>query len=153
MPQVKRCVIILLVVIIIIATIITVFFLKLSSPQNIIENKLGFRLPANSKVLNYTHNEGGYFKAKISVDKQNINNFKKLLNNSLGGIAKKMYPERINFKNSCAWWELEEQDVAVSYNTFISGEKKWFGYSPKAHEVWVFVTKESNGKYYLYISY
>lgn len=154
MLQEKKHIFIAIGVIILVGTMVIFYFVQQSRPQNVIENKLKIELPSSSKILNYTYyRNGGYFKAKISVEMQSIDALKEQLNNLLGGISKQKYPEHINFKNTCGWWDLDKQDIVVSYNTFVSGEKKWFGYSPKSRDVWAFISKDKEGQYYFYISY
>lgn len=149
----KKYIFIAIGVLILIGTV-SIYFIQKSRPQNVIENKLKIKLPSSAKVTNYTYyKDGGYFNSKISVEIQSINALKEQLNSQFGGISKQKYPEHINFNNTCGWWDLDKQSIVESFNTFVSGEKKWFVSSPKSHEIWAFISKNKEGQYYLYISY
>lgn len=152
MMKEKKNIFIMLSVIILLVIII-LYFIK-QSPKNVIQNKLGIKLPYTSRVINYTYYKvGEHFKAKIFVDKQEINALKKQFSSSMGGISSEKYPESFNFKNTCTWWDLDKNYIEVSYTKDVDGEKKLFGYSLKTRIIWIFISKDKEGQYYIYISY
>lgn len=150
----KRCILIVSGIIVLIAILIIIYFVQQSRPQNVIENRLKIKLPSNSKIVNYTyHNDGGYFAAQILIESKNVNSVKEQLSNLCGGIYKQKYSD-YNFENVYEWWDLDKQNIEVSYNIDLASERMWwFESSPKAHNMWAFISKDKEGRNYLYISY
>jgi len=140
------------IIIILFCGVTVVFFLQKGKPNNIIESKLNVKLPPSCKIVNFTYNrKEDSFNTKISIENQSVDYVKEQLNGFFGGEAPNKATERLpNFKNICPWWDLENQNIEVSYMRFVD-ERKWF--SRKSHDVWAFISKDNNDQYYLYISY
>jgi hypothetical protein len=154
MLQKKKYIIIVISIIFLIGVVAGAYFYEISRPRNVIENRLKFRLPSDSEIVNYSYDyNGGYFDTKIVIVDKSVSVVKEQLNNFFGGVAPRKAIESMpSFKNTCSWWDLNAQNIEVSYVRFVN-EKKWFGYSPKSHQVWAFISKDKEDKYYLYISY
>lgn len=153
MFKIKK-VIIAIAIVLIVGSISILLFQK-SKPKNVIEDKLGIKLSAESKVMNFNYNMfDEYFDAKILFGSDSIDSIKKELDNYFGGIADENTIERIpNFRNTCSWWDLDIQNIELCYTRFVAGEKKIFRDTLKSREVWAFISKDNNSQYYLYISY
>ncbi len=144
------------ILVLLIGIVISVYFVQHSRQQYVIESNLKIKLPSTSKIVNYTHyNDGGYFDAKISVENQSVNDLKEQLNVFFHGktASAQELDNMLSFENTCSWWDLKKENIEVGYHTFVGSEKKLFISSPKTHEVWAFISKDKEDKYYLYISY
>ena len=119
----------------------------------LIKKDIKLDLPSSAKVTNFSYyKDSGSFEAKIYLDEQNINEVKKKLNNYFGGELTKPY-DMWHFENTCSWWDLKEKNVNVSYRTIV-GERNGSDADPSyTRNVWAFITKDDQGKHYLYISY
>lgn len=151
----KKYIFIIAGIIVLISTILVLSFFKQENPFHLIKKTIGIKLPSSAKVEKYTYyDEGGYYKVKILLQEKQIsdltNKFNTIFHNS---TPRQDYGKMPNFNGTCSWWDMEEEDIVVAYNAFVSSEKKWFKLSPETHGVWAFITKQDDGKYYLYISY
>lgn len=151
----KYVISVLVILIIIVFIMIFGFFIQKDKPLNIIEGKLKIKLPTSVNIVNYNYNrKEDNFDAKILINNESVDYVKKELNVFFGGKAPNKVIEKLpNFKNESPWWDLDKQNIEISYKKFVNGEKKLFGYSPKTRVVWAFISKDKNGQYYLYISY
>jgi hypothetical protein len=141
-------------IILMVGIIFATYLIYQSRPKHVIESRLKFRLPSDSEIVNYSYDyNGGYFDTKIVIGDKSVSVVKEQLNSFFGEVAPRKAIESMpSYKNTCSWWDLNNQNIEVSYVGFVY-EKKWFGYSPKSHEVWAFISKDKEEKYYLYISY
>lgn len=145
---------VLICIVTLIGVLSTIYFIQKSLPQNMLERKLKIKLPSGSQIIKYSYyNHGEYFDSKISVEAHNINNVIEQLNVFFREPYEGELSNIPNFENTCQWWDLNKNNIETCYFTFVSSEKSLFGFSPKSHEVWAFVTKEKDGQCYLYISY
>lgn len=121
-------------------------------PIDIIESKVKIKITSSSSIINFMQNSYGGFKAKISLEDQNIEEIRNQLNEFFGGTApsKAAINGLPNFQNTCPWWDLDEKNIEITYIRFVD-ERKFF--TRMSHKVWVFVSKDHNGQRYLYIAY
>jgi hypothetical protein len=117
-----------------------------------IEEKLNIVLPTDSSIIYYDPpNESGDFAAKIMIKPDDLSYVRKqvddfFIERSIEGTDL----GEIHFINSHKWWDLNKDDISVWYNTFTSDEVEGYIYS---YHIFIFITNEVNGNYYLYIVY
>ncbi|OPX44080.1 hypothetical protein CLHUN_21050 [Ruminiclostridium hungatei] len=154
MLQQKKYIFIVISIIVLLCVVLVIYFTLQSRPRNVIEDKLKIRLPSTSSTVNYHYNnDGGYFKAKILIEEKTLIDLKSQLDVRFFGqtMSKSDIAQIPNFKGTCQWWDLNIEDIDVGYMNFIDEKKLFGGIYP--HQVWAFITKEKDGRYYLYISY
>ncbi len=151
----KKVIITVIITIVLIVGLVSILLFQKSRPKNVIEDKLGIKLPAESKVINFNYDMfGEYFDVKISIGRDSVDSIKKELDRYFGGLADEITTERIpNFSSTCSWWDLDTKNIEFCYTRFVTGKKKLFGYAVKSREVWAFISKDNSEQYYLYISY
>lgn len=124
------------------------------NPINMVESKLNIKLSSDSRIIKYRYvRDGGYFNVKILIKSDNINTLKEQLDDFFSGQFDGDISEIPNFENTCEWWDLDKENIDILYSKFISSGFNFFTYAPKSREIWAFITKERDGKCYLYISY
>lgn len=152
----KRGYIILLIVILfLIGLFFVASIIQKNNPLNIIESKMKLKLSSGSEIIGFYYNRGDeFFLAKVQINDQDVENLKaKLIN-----IFKYEYTyENVNsipnFQNNASWWDMDKSKIEVCYFKFISGEKYIFKKARKSIELWAFIVKQSDNKYYLYLAY
>ena len=139
-------------IILMVGIIFAAYLFYQSSPENVIKSRLNLSLPASAEIINYQYDSNGrYFDAKILIEEQSINDIKKQLDNYFGGVTSEENMKHMpSFKNSASWWDMDNDNIVAAYMNFVD-VKMWFNLVP--HEVWVFISKDKEDKYYLYISY
>lgn len=144
------------IVLVIIVGVAVIYIIQKNKPCNIIESKLKIKLPISSEIVEFYHNRSNeHFKAKILIPEQGVEDLKKQLDNFFyGEVLDKTELEGYNFKSTCSWWDLDNNDIETMYNIMISGKRKFFILpAPKTINIWAFISKNKDGQYYLYISY
>lgn len=152
MVQKRKIAIRIIGIILLVGIIFATYLIYQSRPKHVIESRLNLELPSTSKIVNYRYDSNGiHFKAKISLQQQSVVEAKKQLDKFFGGVTSE---ENINqmpsFKNTASWWDMDNKNIEAAYMNFVD-VKRWFTLMP--HEVWAFITKDKEDKYYLYISY
>lgn len=112
-----------------------------------------FALPSTAEVLNYDYyveNDEQYFAAKISFNQSDLEYITSKLSENYAYIDYLNQRNYINFisvySNEYPWWELSElTDSDLNYRIMKSGVYK------KTVEICFFITKASDGEYYLYV--
>lgn len=142
-------------IIVLFGTIAVINFFKEKNPFNIIEETINIKMPASAKVEQYTYyDDGGYYDIKIRLAEDYMSDLQDQLNHIFHqSIPKQDYENPNYFKGTCSWWDLDYKNVVIAYNGFCDSVKKWYKATPDSHEVWVFISKQDDGNYYLYISY
>jgi len=119
------------------------------TPEEIIEENLGMTIPDTASVIEFRYPKHGYFYAKILIDEENVSNLERQV------ILTKVDSEYLdfmpNFRNSCSWWDMKREDIILAFTGF---EPHYNGSGGTAYtEAWIFIVKDDDGQYYLYISY
>ena len=128
------------------------------SPREMIEKSLNIELPQNSEIISYTYNkEGAYYGAKVSVESIYKNDIEEQLiiyfkHPFSDGYYSEYYSDKIpNFTNVYPWWDLTEEETEENNLKFIKGGIVPRKVTPFSYTVWVFVSKDIEEKFYLYI--
>lgn len=144
----RKCTILAISIITIALATVAAYFIINNSPMNFIESKLKFNLPNESKIINYRRN-GDFFDAKILIKRESINDLKDKLENTVGSYPFDADDMPVT-KDSVPWWDLDNHDIEGIYSNFFD-EKTGFGTVP--HQLWAMVSKNKDGRNYLYVSY
>lgn len=150
MMKINKIVIIISICILSLVIIIGGVYMFLFRKDNIsrIEEKIEISLENKVSIVKEQRTvEYGeeHIKAKLLIEKGEIDSIKNEFDNS---YSKELSEKSIipNFKNTCSWWDMNEEYVISKYCKHISGKKV------KTLEIWAFIVQEDN-ETYLYISY
>ncbi len=126
-----------------------------NKPSDVIKRKIELKLPSSAKILHFNNNRlFGDFDAKIQINEKDIEDINKQLYQYFGDEYDLKNTNYLpNIENIDSWWDVDKANIMVCYDTFIEGKKFLFFSSPKTQEIWAFIVKQNDGKYYLYISY
>ena len=164
----KRKIIITLVVIagLLVLTILTYVIVHTAesmyyspkNPETAFKRLFRFELPDSAVIENFQREKSGsdcFFKFKIALDENDYvivkNEFEKNLSET--GFREMSDGEFIppGFKNTCEWWDMNEDDIIEKYCKVRSGRKNIFGIGEKSVWSYVFFTQNNKGQYFLYI--
>ncbi|WP_029501849.1 hypothetical protein [Lachnoclostridium phytofermentans] len=155
MSENKKMVIIRSILVIIIILLLTLLFIPNSKPMEIIESKLNTKLPSSSKISQFNYNRVlGDLNAKILIDAQSLDSIKKgLLKHFNNEYIIRNYADLPHNQNVISWWDLEEGDIEVCYKKIEGVKKHLIIPTPKTSIFWAIISKQKDGKYYLYLSH
>lgn len=138
-----------IILIIIIGVILIIHFVPKKNTKNLIESSININLPAESKIEKFSYSilNGSYY-AKVSIDSKDVNNVKNQLQLYFQRPEEGKFTDQINF-DDCKWWDMDNNSIDTFYNTMVGLTKT----SHETRDVWAFVMKEIDGKFYLYIAY
>ncbi len=148
MKHKKIYIIILSALVLLVLMLFVIYFNQKDRPSSIIKRELNLSLPSTSKIINYYYDRRDeYFMAKVQISERDINNIKEDLKKHFKNehIIKNKN-EIPHFENNASWWDMNKNGIEVCYFTFLSGKHI------KSIEVWVFIVRQCDGKYYLYIA-
>jgi hypothetical protein len=117
-------------------------------PNGAFAKIFGFELPDSVKFIAY-----GYYQssdnlaAKILISNNDVDTIRQGLNNYFGGEMSTKH-EEYYWGNGYSWWDLDENNVISRYYTMVDRK---VGLAITSSKVWVFLTKNDDGQYYLYI--
>lgn len=124
--------------------------------ENIFSELFGFELTSTAKILEYDYkieDQEQYFVSKISFEKKDLEQIKNgcskfsIAPDSLQTVRRGTIPLSI-YANKYEWWDLLElTDETEVYRGCKTGVYK------KTVSIWMFIAKESNNEYYLYVIY
>lgn len=136
-------------------TVTLIFISAMFIPQNVIRRKLNIELPATAKIVKYNYNIDGSLNAKILIQNNSVDGIKKQLNDFFKSenIVPINYINKmdINYKNSCEWWDLKNEDIEIAYSKFIVINTILL--DQNTYDGFVFISKDDKGQHYLYIAY
>lgn len=154
MPEEKKYTIIRIIFIILIMVLLIVLFAPNPKPTNIIKRKINLVLPDSAEIIHFNYNKWlGDFDAKIQFNVQDIEGIKKDLLAFFRQECDKENRYLPDFQNTNSWWDIDKNNIESCYSTDVEGKKILFFPSPKTKEIWAFIVKQNDGKYYLYVSY
>lgn len=149
----RRYLFIILLVIIVVggSIVILLYTQQKSEPVKIIESKLQIKLPATIKILNFdTGKKSDGIGAKLLIPNNKMKSLENDLDCQFGrkyvGDNKILIP---NFINTYPWWDMKKENIIIAYHKFID-IKSFLSLSTR--EEWIFISKDINGKYYLFLS-
>ncbi len=148
----KVLVFIIVFTLLIFASVIIIRSVYLNS-QITFKRILGFKLPDSVSIINYSYNEylfsDSYFYFKIGCSENDCNNIENEIvkRSQESGLSKMTQKDSIpRFKNSCSWWDLNEDDILVGYCAVDSGMVV------KTKFLYIFFVKDKQGQYFTYIA-
>ena len=135
-----------------------VIFLALYSPKKVFERKFGFALPQVATVVNCNYSLlDDRLRCKIVFKNEDFPEIEKGLreyyekHRSLS--ENNAWPVLPNFSNTTSWWDLNEDDVQLSFFAMLGGESiSVFASRPMTVYSFAFLTQLDDGQCALYIS-
>lgn len=150
----KKYIIIAVIFVSLAVVLLFIFYTQSKNPADIIKSKIRLKLPITSKIIKFNYN--GFsedFEAKVQISNSDVENIKEEL---LSFFKQEYIITNIenlpHNKNFISWWDMDKNNIEVCYKTVVSGKKHMFVPSAKSAIIWVFVVKQDDQKYYLYIS-
>ena len=120
---------------------------------DIIRSNIGININNPNNIINFTYDvESGSFETKIGIEEKDLNLIKKELNKCFKNEITEPY-DMWHFENTCSWWDLKKNDVKTTYRTYVIDGDGNIDNPTYSHDVWAFISKDKEDKYYLYISY
>ena len=152
MQNKKNLLVIIIGIIVLLGLILTACLVYQSRPENVIKSRLNLSLPTSSKIINYEyHRKNENLAAKILIEAQSVNDVKEQLDKFFGGVtSSENMKDATGFENAVSWWDMSNENIEAAYMNFVD-VKKWFTLMP--HQVWTFISKDKEDKYYIYIFY
>lgn len=116
-------------------------------PADIIQSKMYFRLPSNTKIIHFDYNFiDSSFDAKVQIYTKDLESIKKILRERFGDEYDfKSHNITLN-RDNIKWWDMDLNIIEACYNFFEAGKNH------RMIENWVFVAKQEDGNYYLYLT-
>lgn len=152
MQNKKKLAVRIIGIVVLLGLILAAYLFYQSRPENVIKNRLNLNLPTSAKIINYEyHRKNENFAAKILIEAQSVNDVKEQLDKFFGGVtSSENMIDATGFKNAVSWWDMNNENIEAVYMNFVD-VKKWFILMP--HQVWTFISKDKEDKYYIYIYY
>lgn len=151
----KKYIVIWIAIIVSLGIFFITYFNPIKSPASIIEHRINLVLPKTSEIINFSYNRlMGAFDAKVQIDNVDVDSVKIDLlkffgqEYDIGGNNIHPYVENIIIR-----LDIDKNNIESCYSALIEGEKHLFFPAPKTENIWVFLVKQNDEKYCLYISY
>jgi hypothetical protein len=123
---------------------------------DIFEDKFGILVPHySSKIIHYESSTGlNEFAAKVLIQAEDISNVREQVDSlfkerSIEGFRLEDF-RGLHISDSYKWWDLNEDSIIVWYNAYTTDEVE--GYI-RSYHLFIFLTEDINGNYYLYTIY
>lgn len=119
--------------------------------MSIFEKKFEFKLPNSIKIekqsFYYFNEETLYMKASFDED-----DYIKLRDNLQIYFNKRGYELKSDeiiptFIYACSWWDMNKDDIIIGYHALTSGKHS------KTNSIYVFITKNEEDQYFLYVKH
>lgn len=135
--------------------IVTIFILLMglytlitNTPQSIIKHVFKLRLPQSYKIIGYYNNyKNSPVQIKILIDSQDIIEIIKQLDDFYIPISDMDTIRIPSSKSTSSWWDLDSNINERYYMQF--RDRSLF--AEYTRRIWVFISDNSNGQYYLYL--
>jgi hypothetical protein len=124
---------------------------KKEDTLQIISRQLDIKIPSSAKVLNSDYDkQNDYLGAKIQIPQDTINSFRQEVDSHFGRskVQKKDLNNIPIARNINSWWDLNVNSIEVAYHKLMG---KKVGSSYTTREVWIFISKDKNGDFMLYL--
>ena len=119
-------------------------------PRYVIKNGINLKLPSTAKIEKYSFRFEwlflqSHFNAKVSIPIED----KQYIIDQLESFRETKWTDehKPNFKNACKWWDMDDGKVEDWYFYWFKGK------IIKTNTLYVFILEETDGMFYLYISY
>lgn len=151
----RKHIIILIALMAIIGILLCIYIIQYQNAFKIIKDKLNLTIPPASKTIHFNYDSwSGGFDAKIQINDQEVDKLRKNLHKCLGreyfvkNVSDLSYIDII-----VKPWHVKRDNIVACFMGLREGEKHWLLPSSKTASVFASITKQDDGKYYLYISY
>lgn len=117
------------------------------NPFKLISKDIGLELSESMEVLEYSYDrKTGYFAVKLRLQKEEVQETERILSERFSGDR---VTTDASYYNHLEWWNPDEAEIISSYEGFGSTP---FGKSGvKTVPVWVYIVKDENENYFLYL--
>ena len=146
--KVKKIIIIICLIIILISPYLLFYIIGIN-PSMIFERKFGFKLPDSIKIEKhsfYYFDEEILF-MKASFDEDDYAKLKGDLQNYFSEKGHEIESDTLipTFIYACSWWDMNKDEIILGYYKLMSGKYA------STKSVYVFITQNDEGQYFLYV--